>query len=129
LPVFSPDFSRAMVWRIEIPSVPPKASVSDVFLDIGYQGDVARLYSGQHLIDDNFWNGLPWTIGVKETIGGWRTAETDLQLSILPLPKAFPMYIEKARELHFDSTGAANSMMEIRLIPQYQLVLDVPSHP
>jgi beta-galactosidase len=123
------DFSHAMVWRIEIPPVPPKASVSDVFLDIRYQGDVARLYSGQHLIDDNFWNGLPWTVGVRETIGGWRTGRSDLQLSILPLPKAFPMYIEKAGELHFDSTGTANSMMDVRLVTQYQLVLTVPPIP
>jgi beta-galactosidase len=123
------DFSHATTWRIEIPSVPPKAPVSNVFLKINYQGDVARLYNGQHLIDDNFWNGLPWTIGIDETIDEWRSRATDLQLSILPLPRAFPMHIEKAHELQFDSTGAADAVVDVRLVPQYQLVLNIASHP
>jgi hypothetical protein len=123
------DFAGAAIWRIEVPPIPSAATVSDVFLKIEYQGDVARLYRGQRLIDDNFWNGLPWTVGLKETIDDWRNAQPDLQLRVLPLPKRFPMYIEKAGELHFDSAGEAGLLTAVRLVPRYQLILKFPSRP
>jgi beta-galactosidase len=123
------DFAGAAIWRIEVPPIPSAATVSDVFLKIEYQGDVARLYRGQRLIDDNFWNGLPWTVGLKETIDDWRNAQPDLQLRVLPLPKRFPMYIEKGGELHFDSAGEAGLLTAVRLVPRYQLILKFPSRP
>jgi hypothetical protein len=43
-------------------------------------------YNGQHLIDGNFWNGLPWTIGIDE----WRSRATELQLNISSATKSIP---------------------------------------
>jgi hypothetical protein len=41
------DFEAAAVWKIALPPIPQVAAVSDLFLKISYQGDVARLYRGQ----------------------------------------------------------------------------------
>jgi hypothetical protein len=74
-------------------SVPAAAldSVSDVMLEIRYVGDVARLYSGDRLLNDNFYNGTPWRISARryreEILRG------DLELRILPLRGDAPIYI------------------------------------
>ena len=121
------DFAGAAVWKIELPPIPSTPVLSDAYLRIEYMGDVARLYRGDRLVDDNFWNGLPWFIGLKEIGDSWPSAKANLELRILPLPKDFPMYLEKADELHFSAAGVADSLTGVHLIPQYQLVLQEPA--
>jgi hypothetical protein len=120
------DLARAEIWKIELPPVPPNAAVSDAFLEIRYQGDVARLYRERHLIDDNFWNGVVWTIGLREADPDWHGAKTDLELRILPLPRTFPMYIEQADKLRFSALGVADSLADVQVVLQYQLNLQAP---
>jgi hypothetical protein len=122
------DFSAAAVWKIQLPPVPQPA-VSNVLLKISYQGDAARLYSGHQLIDDNFWNGVPWTVGLREADPTWRSTASDLELRILPLPQKYPMYLEKADALHFGPGNIANSLTGIQLVPTYRLTLQAPNHP
>jgi beta-galactosidase len=117
------DFSAAAVWSLTLPPIPPDATLSDVLLRIHYQGDVARLNANNQLIDDNFWNGLPFDLGLHE-LGGrdWRTAFQHLQLQILALPQTAPMVIEAAPELHF-TAGQALQLTGVTLVPQYQVIL------
>lgn len=74
-------------------SVPAAAldSVSDVLLEIRYVGDVARLYAGDRLLNDNFYNGTPWRVSARryreEILRG------NLELRILPLRGDAPIYI------------------------------------
>jgi len=121
------DFAGAGVWKITLPPIPEAAEVSDVLLQISYQGDVARLYRGQELVDDSFWNGIPWTIGLREIGPGWPTADTKLELRILPLPPKYPMYLEKAADLDFSADAGANSVTGVQMVPQYRLNLQAPS--
>jgi beta-galactosidase len=120
------DFEGAAVWKIMLPLIPKAAAVSDVFLKISYQGDVARLYRGRQLVDDSFWNGIPWTIGLREVDPDWRTANTDLELRILPLPRKHPIYLEEADQLDFSTDGVADSITGIQMVPRYQLNLQAP---
>jgi len=121
------DFERAAVWKIELPAAPATPSISDVLLRVAYQGDAARLYRGPRLIDDNFWNGQPWTIGLREVESDWRSAGgvSAFELRILPLPRGFPMYLEEANQLNFNASGEALSLDAVRLLPQYRLVVDL----
>ena len=116
------DFAHAAIWKLTLPPLPP--TLSDAFLQIHYQGDVARLYQNTTLLDDNFWNGIPWTIGLRELpdING-----TPLDLRILPLPKTYPMFLERSAELNFAS-GPADKLNNIQIVPQYQLILTPASH-
>jgi hypothetical protein len=68
------DTSRRRIW-------PPQ--ISNVFLQIQYQGDVARLCRENHLLDDNFWNGTTWTIGVKDLKAANFNARFGRQLLLL----------------------------------------------
>jgi beta-galactosidase len=119
------EFAGAAAWKIEVPPVPAGSQVSDVWLKIDYQGDEATLSDRRRLIDDSFWNGQPWSVGLKETLPAWRSAGAALELRVLPLPKAYPMYLERAGALHFNAAGAADALTDVQLIPQYRLTLDV----
>jgi beta-galactosidase len=118
-------FNNAAVWKIAVPAVPASAQVADVFLDITYQGDEARLSTMTSLLDDNFWNGLPWNIGLRETLPHWRTEDSDLDLRVLPLPKSYPMYIEAVANERFNPSKIALNLETVRLLPEYQVVFDL----
>lgn len=120
------DFNKAATWDIHLPTLPSSPALSDVFLNIQYQGDAARLYSDGHLIDDNFWNGLPWTIGLRE-IGLTTQDHPSLHLRVLPLPQKYPMYIERGNLLKFVS-GSADTLSGVTLMPQYRITLKQPSN-
>jgi beta-galactosidase len=123
------EYSDAATWTITLPKPPPDAALADVWLRINYQGDTARLTDAGRLIDDNFWNGSSWSIGLKEALPAWPAAEVKLELRILPLPKNYPMYIERADQLQFDPTGTADAITDVDLIPQYQLVFQPRANP
>jgi beta-galactosidase len=68
----------AAVYKLDIPS---SAQGRRILLDIHYIGDAARLYVGDKLYDDNFYNGDPFSIAL------WRIPVEDwpnLRLKILP---------------------------------------------
>jgi beta-galactosidase len=121
------DFEGASVWRLTLPPIPETAAVSDVLLKISYQGDVARLYRRHQVVDDSFWNSIPWTIGLREIGPGWRTASSDLELRILPLPRKHSMYLEEADKLVFSPNGVADSITGVQMVPRYQLNLRAPA--
>ena len=95
--------------------------LSDAFLKIRYQGDVARLDRKGHLLDDDFFNGLDWQIGLKRYAG----ALDQLRLSILPLRKDAPVYFEAPRAIRYNSAGEAVELESVELLPEYELRLKV----
>jgi hypothetical protein len=119
------EFANAAVWKIDVPPVPTSAQVSDVWLGIDYQGDEARLSNAKSLLDDDFWNGLPWKISLKQTLPHWRKSQSDLELRVLPLPKSYPFYIEEGTKEHFDQSGLALDLATVRLVPEYQVVVEL----
>jgi beta-galactosidase len=119
------EFANAAVWKIDVPPVPTSAQVSDVWLGIDYQGDEARLLNTKSLLDDNFWNGLPWKISLKQTLPHWHVSRSELELSVLPLPKDYPFYIEDGTKEHFNSFGLALNLATVRLVPEYQVVVEL----
>lgn len=77
------DFADAAAWQIHV-GWPPVPDLNDIFLNIHYTGDVARLYSGKRFLDDNFWNGTTWQLGMQP----WKAllGKAPLHLLILPAP-------------------------------------------
>ena len=57
-------FDKTAEWSITLPKHFP-ASLSELFLDVHYVGDVARLSAGGKLLEDDFYNGLRWRVGLK----------------------------------------------------------------
>lgn len=96
------DFDSAGVWEL---SIPPDAlnGVADVLLRIDYAGDVARAYIGDRLIDDDFYFGKPWEIGLKRFAPD--CFKNGITLDILPTPQNSPIYIQDDRRARLRADG------------------------
>lgn len=119
-------FNNAATWRIAI-SWKPRPDVSNLFLDVAYVGDVARLYAGDRLLEDNFYNGLPWQIGLDRFRDAVRAGP--LELKILPLRKDAPVFLETRSWPVFPKSGQTIELQSIKLLPEYQLMLDSGPQP
>jgi hypothetical protein len=110
-------FAKAAA-RYEI-SIPPDALAgdADVFLNIRYVGDVARLYSGAKLLDDNFFNGQPWLIGLKRFA---RMLDRPLRLEILPLRRDAPIYFDTGYRPQISAKQAAE-LTGVQATPEYEV--------
>ncbi len=90
------DFDAAARYRITLPT---DSAERNGLLHISYRGDVARLYAvsetnGEtsiNLIDDNFYNGLPFLYGLWRLPADCHT----LELRILPLQENMPVYFPR----------------------------------
>lgn len=89
------DFAAAAVYTVQL-SPPsggawPPASSYSLMLNINYYGDAARLYLGNTLLDDNFYNARAWEFGVNRFAPDIFTQ--NLTLRILPLRNDAPIYV------------------------------------
>jgi hypothetical protein len=120
------EFAKAAVWTIDVPAFAWPPTLSDALLRVKYQGDVARLYREDTLVDDNFWNGLPWEVGMREVMAAHDTAKgAEFQLRILPLPDKSPMFLDRRDGLRFEN-GVADALESVEIVPQYRVVLSPP---
>lgn len=115
------QFGRSAAWTV---TVAPGAleGVSDAYLDIDYEGDVGRLFAGTTLIDDNYYNGTTWRVGLKRfhsVIG------KPLTLTVLPLRGDAPIYIERRAPSSSTSDGQTADVVRARVVPEYELRFDV----
>ncbi|MGP8253074.1 MAG: beta-galactosidase [Terracidiphilus sp.] len=115
---------NAAHWSITVPAGAMNG-LSDLYLKINYTGDIARLSSGGRLLDDNFYNGQPWTIGLKRFLAP--QGPSSFELSILPLRKDAPIYLETATPPAFAPNGQAVSLEGVTPVPEYQLEIDTPT--
>ena len=119
------EFALAAAWKLGIPKTGWK-NVSNLFLVVHYDGDVARLTSGGHLLDDNFYNGKPWYVGLARF--EQQIAKDGLVLQILPRPEDAPIFLEKHYRDSAKISGQIMQLKSVQLIPQYQLQLHFSEH-
>jgi len=122
-PVEAPDessFAQAGAWRVNLPA---KAldGLSDLVLEVRYQGDEARLLEGDRLLTDNFYNGTEWRIGMKRFLSGGPAPAFTLQL--LPLSKDAGVVFDEGRAPAMSKDGQAGSLQSIQAISEYQIDL------
>lgn len=104
------DFRKAATWIIS--NLNELNENLDLFLQISYKGDVARIYADGQLVEDNFWNGKPMLVRLSDLIG------KKVELKILPLGKDYPIYLQKEQkaELNKASNGLLLSLDSIQVI-------------
>jgi hypothetical protein len=118
------DLPQAARWQITIPAGALNG-LSEIFLEVNYQGDLARLSANWRLLDDNFYNGEPWIIGLKRFLAPDRPST--FELSILPLRNDAPVYFELPHPPQFAPDGQSGKLNDVRLVPEYQLQIDAGS--
>jgi hypothetical protein len=116
------DFNHAAKWSI---TIPPSdwARAHDLFLNVKYVGDVARLTSDGKLLADDFYNGKSLQIGLRrfrESID-----KTGLELQILPMRKDAPIFLEDQYRMP-PGDGQVGDLKGLTLVPEYQLTIDLP---
>jgi len=116
-------FAAAAVWRLRV--APGAALGAGDVLDLRYEGDVGRLYAGHRLLDDNFYNGTPWRVGLARFAAELRRGP--LELRVLPLRRDAPIYLEPAsRPADFAANGQVARLVSARVLPRYELVVTAP---
>ena len=100
--------------------------LSDIYLRIRYAGDVARLSQDGRLLDDDFYNGRPWEIGLKRFLPD--SLGKNLEVSILPLPRGAPIYLDARAWAEMNAQGQTAKVFGVELLPEYEAVLN-PSKP
>jgi hypothetical protein len=116
LPPTGADFTNAAVWKI---TLPPNLDLSlNPLLRIHYVGDVARLTLNGKLLDDQFYNGRSFDLGLKrfapEILSG------DLRLEILPLRQDAPIYLPAEARPWFGGAASLAAVQGSEIIRQYE---------
>lgn len=115
------SWEDAAVWKLVIPEA---FSSQRIVLNLMYFGDAARLYAGDELFNDNYFNGDPFALGL------WRIPQDkrpDIRLKILPysdrllprLPEAVKEKIAKAK-----TAGSLNNVT-VQPVKLYDLRIDL----
>jgi hypothetical protein len=114
------ELASAANWSITLPAQATDG-LSELYLQVDYQGDVAQLYSAHHLLTDDFYNGQPWLIGLDRFLD--RRGSNTFELSILPLRQDAPVYFELPNPMRFAPNGQIDKLDGLSLIPEYQLMI------
>lgn len=120
VPTVPPDaaFDNASSWQLTW-TRPTLSHLSNVLLQLEYTGDIARLYSGSTLVDDNFFNGLPFEFSVTRL-------PTPLTLKILPMPAVAPIYLDTAARALLGTAPTQAKLVNATLVPEYESVISIP---
>ncbi|MGA3159997.1 MAG: beta-galactosidase [Terracidiphilus sp.] len=121
--VMAPDdsnFNQAGEWKIVLPQG-GLDGLSDLYLEVHYQGDEARLLDGSRLLTDNFFNGTTWQIGLKRFL--LASASATFTLQILPLNLKSPIFFEPGKQPKFGKDGQAGALYSVEALPEYQVEL------
>lgn len=110
-------FAAAASWQLTLPADALKG-LDDVLLEADIVGDIGRLYSGTQMLDDWYYFGPKWQIGLK-SLG--KAAQGPLSLSVLPLRADAPIYLPREHRPDFADQKQIAALRGVRLIPVYRL--------
>ncbi len=116
----------AGTWHIHLIGAALPSDVSNVFLRVQYVGDEARLVSADgSLLDDNFWNGEPWLVGLRRFSGSASTLPAGWRLEMLPMRADAPVYLSPAAGATLAPRGQTIELKSIEAVPEYRLRVEV----
>lgn len=101
------DFADADVWKIKL----PQRHVGHL-LDIGYVGDVARLYVNGKLVDDNYYNGDDFLYDLNRLPADCK----ELELRIIPLQRSMRVYLHGKEQLDYGNSPSASKVDFVRIL-------------
>lgn len=100
--------------------LPSPTQVQEYFLRIHYVGDVAMAFMKGQLVQDEFYHGEPWTIGLKRYYNDLKT--DSMTFYVRPLRSDVPFLRDLPREAIPDFTnGPVVDIKKVEIIPEYRL--------
>lgn len=110
------DFEKAAGWHIKLPK--GLSDKQNVLLRIGYNGDAARIYLGDTLLTDNFYNGNVFEVGLNRYTP--EILNKELLLKILPLRKDAPIYLQDEAKPNFEGKESICKLLSVNLVEIHQ---------
>ncbi|MBC8054851.1 MAG: beta-galactosidase [Sphingobacteriaceae bacterium] len=104
-------------FEITIPEDALKG-ISDAFISLDYTGDTGAAYLNGKLIADDFWSGLPMSIGLKRFSSS--LSGKKLLFQIVPLTDERQIYFEAGIREPFKGKDAT-ILKSVNIIPQYEV--------
>jgi hypothetical protein len=94
--------------------------VQEYFLRVNYVGDVAMAFMKGQLVQDEFYHGEPWTIGLKRYYNDLKT--DPMTFYFRPLQKNAPFLRDLPKEAVPDfSDGSVVEIRDVEVVPEYRL--------
>lgn len=113
-------FKAAAAWQVSVPSDSLRG-LDDVLLEPDFVGDIGRLFAGTQMLDDWYFNGQAWQIGLKRL--GANALSKPLQITIMPLRADAPIYIDRAHRPDFADATQLAQLRGVKLHPVYSAVV------
>jgi hypothetical protein len=108
------EFTNAAVWRVALPAGMDLRA--NPLLRIHYVGDVARLTLNGRLIEDNFYSGRTFDLGLKRYAPEILTGELELQ--VLPLRRDAPIYLTDEARAELGSAASVAAVLSAEIVTQ-----------
>jgi len=106
-------------YEIKLPSSALKG-LPDAFIQLNYEGDTGSAYSDGKLIADDFFSGLPMTIGLKHF--GSSLPGKKVLFQVVPLIDERQIYFEDGIREPLKGKKAA-TLKSVNIIPQYEVIV------
>jgi beta-galactosidase len=119
-------FATSAEWQIKVDPI-DMHGLAEVLLQIDYVGDIGHLSSAGTLLDDNFYNGAIWQVGLKRF--GPTALATPLDLKIMPLPANAPIYLDERARAALKAHEPNPQLLKATLIPQYESIVTLTPAP
>ncbi len=116
---YAEQYGRSGAWTLSLPKG-ALDGLSEAWLEIDYAGDVARLFDGVEMLDDQFYYGPKWEVGLSRF--GDRLGR-DWTLTVLPLRADNPLYIQPEVKAPIPAGGQVGEVRGVRIVPEYELRL------
>ncbi len=94
--------------------------INDIYLYIDYEGDIGNAFIDGRLINDNFYNGTIWEIGLKRFYP--EILNKEMYFYIVPVKKGKTITIDSAMTLRKEFSGEQLAdIHSIKAIPEYKI--------
>jgi len=116
------SFRSAASWQISLQpgQLAKLRGLDEALLELDFVGDIGRLFSGTRMLDDWYYFGYPWQIGLKQHLS---LLSQPLNLSVLPLRADAPIYLPKEHRPDFAGQDQIAAVRKVRITPVYRLTL------
>ena len=95
-----------------------------MFLEIDYTGDVGLAFMNGQMVDDNFYFGQPWRIGLKRFFP--QLSEAGMYFSFRPLSKDAPFLSDLPAKAvpDFSKQQEVLRLNHVNVVPEYRAVVE-----
>jgi hypothetical protein len=109
------SYEWATRLRLRLPDAIPTGR-GRVILAIDYLGDAARLYADGQLVDDHFYDGEPWLVGVDRFARAGRWPVLELAIIAAGAASDLPVFLEAAARKRLAEASSAAELCSARAV-------------